>query len=111
MKKQFSVFFDKEGNQLTDSNPPDYWQISSKVLNYEFTTNLKYKTYEASRSGIFVVWEDGNGKQYKSSMQMLHEILTNSSEDFPTFLGNALVISGIFTFKKQGTAVLLTLKK
>lgn len=110
MKKQFKVYFDKNGNQLTESNPID-WYVGSERDNYEFSASLQYQGWQGSRSGIFVIWSDQTGKQYKSSMVMLDEVLRLNPENVSAFLGESLIISGTFTFKKQGTAVLLTLKK
>jgi len=109
MKKQFKVPFDKNGNHLTTTtNYP--WIVGKEVDNYEFETNLKYKSWEGSRSGIFVIWENELGKEFRSSMILLDEVL-NGSEKVSAFLGKSLSIVGKFTFKKQGTAILLTLVK
>jgi hypothetical protein len=110
MKKQFKVPFDKNGNHMTTTqNYP--WIVGKEVDNYEFIATLKYQGWEGSRSGIFVIWSEENGKQYRSSMKMLDEILNGSANVTDLSLSDVLTISGTFTFKKQGTAVLLTLKK
>ena len=110
MKKQFKVYFDKNGNHITQSNPID-WYVGSERDNYEFSATLQYQGWEGSRSGIFVIWSDENGKQYRSSMQLLDEVLRLNPYNITMWLGNNFIIAGTFTFKKQGTAVLLILKK
>ena len=44
-------------------------------------------------------------------MTMLDEILNGSTNVTDAYIKDRLIISGTLTFKKQGTSVLLTLKK
>lgn len=106
MKKQFKVPFDKNGNQLSYN-----WYQSTEVDNYEFNETLFYDSFERGRSALNIVWKNGEGKQFRSGMLMLDEILNGSAPITDSSLNDSLSISGKFTFKKQGTAILLTFAK
>lgn len=108
MKQNFNVFFDLNGHQLTGTGYPSWRQITSKE-NYIFEDTLFYAGYTPTRSTIAVIWEDRNGKQYRSSMEMLNKILSgNDYLDNKRFLPN-FQITGKFTFYKKGTSIFLTI--
>jgi hypothetical protein len=106
MKKQFKAPFDRNGNQITYTYLPH-----KSIDNYEFETTLTYKCWSGSRSGVEITWTDPEGKEFKSSMMLLDEVLNGSAPLKDLSMSDNLKISGKFTFKKQGTAILLTFVK
>ena len=124
MKKQFKVPFDKNRNQVTfyysriagydlETDEPQV-EIESGITlkdNYIFESTLSYHGFERGRSSLNIVWKDRQGKLFRSGMAMLDEILRSYPNNVTSYLGESLIIWGTFTFKKQGTAVLLTFKK
>lgn len=110
MKKQFKVPFDENGNQLKETIHYS-WKKVTEVDNYEFDDTLFYDRYEGAKSTSVIVWKTGKGKEYRSSMEMLHEILSGESRiDRKDFAGQ-LRITSKFTFVKRGTSIFLTLAK
>lgn len=74
--------------------------------NFEFSDKLVYIGFSRGRSALNIIWEDTKGRKYHSGMKLLDDTLQKPSEnDKLTFVG--LIIEGTFTFKKQGTSVLL----
>lgn len=86
--------------------------------NFEFSAKLVYKGFTRGRSALNIIWRDEKGRKYYSSMTMLDEALKNTPDDQSVYLGvdvyrgedapRGLCVSGKFTFKKQGTVILLT---
>ena len=107
MKKQFKVPFDKNGNQITQNYR---WDKPKLVDNYEFEDSLTYVGYEGAASTLIIVWKDANGKEYRSSMALLHEVL-NGLDLVSVYCGSKFSIKGKFTFVKRGSAIFLTLVK
>jgi len=117
MKRQWKVPFDHEGNQVTyyskrrvgfDYNDNQIYVSDPRVTlkeNYEFEALLQYKGFERGRSSLNIVWTDENGKEYRSGMSMLDDILSGR---YPFLkIDNRVSVQGKFTFKKQGTSILL----
>lgn len=106
MKKQFQVPFDKDGNHRTQDY---YWDKKQKLIeNYEFEDTFQYIGYEGAASTSIIVWKNSEGKEFRSSMLLLDEILRCKPERISAFLGNTLSIWGKFTFAKRGSAIFLT---
>lgn len=113
MKQILKIPFDYDGNQVTSYTE---YQISDNcrpslkitlVDNYEFETILKYSGYERGRSALNIVWVDENGIEYRSSMKLLDDVMNGN---YPFLkVDNRLAIQGKFTFKKQGSSILLKL--
>jgi len=95
---KFLVPIDRNGNHQSWDSRND----TRHVEPFEFTGTLTYKDFERGRSALNIVWEDQMGIQYRSGMYLLDSHLKK---------GGNHQITGTFTFKKQGTSVLLTLKK
>ena len=94
----WKVPFDEDGNQMTYAAS---WQKCTEVDNYEFSATLRYAGFSRGRSALNITWEDTKtGKLYESGMAMLDEVL---------FHNQSSMVSGVFTFKKQGTSILLKL--
>lgn len=98
-KVKIMVPFDEKGNhqtwvygRLMESHARD---------NFEFEATLTYKGFERGRSALNIVWVSDEGIEYRSGMYLLDHHLK---------CGGSSIIKGTFTFKKQGTSVLLTLK-
>lgn len=99
-KKDFLVPFDEKGNQQT-------WCCGWMMEKYsrepfEFNATLTYKDFERGRSALNIVWVSDEGIEYRSGMYLLDTHLKR---------GGGNKITGTFTFKKQGTSVLLALKE
>lgn len=104
-KKTFQVPF-----QEHTGNHRSYAYYHCKLVdNYEFEDILKYKTHERGRSALNIVWEGSDGKTYRSGMSLLEDVCSGNLPFLK--VDNRLAIQGTFTFKKQGTSVLLILKK
>lgn len=114
MKKQFKVTFNEVGNHVCHE-----WRSKQRPLpegytqkdNYEFINSLRYVGYSLGRSAINIIWELPDGKQVTSGMNFINELFTNKTDcDYKIGI-EGLWVYGTFTFKKQGTAVLLTFVK
>lgn len=98
-RAKFRIPHDKEGNQLS------WWWSGNQYDTdpYEFEGTLEYNGFSRGRSALNIEWRDvKTGKTYQSGMALLDEHLKFDGTNR---------ISGTFGFKKQGTAVLLTLVK
>lgn len=113
MKQILKVPFNVNGHHITyytnfeisDASPPQL-RVTLKD-NYEFETILKYLEYERGRSALNIVWMDENGIKYRSGMKLLDDVI---SGQYPFLrVDNRLAIQGKFTFKKQGSSILLKL--
>ena len=115
MKKEIEVPFDKEGNQITYARK-DSWQVRDGLVtfkpNFIFKADLRYEGFSRGRSALNIIWRDQTtGKTYMSGMSLLDSVLSGKSniargfeeDDDPS----ELYLFGDFTFKKQGTSVLL----
>jgi len=111
MGKYFEISFDKDGNQLAWEGYA--FEVAYKKENYVFDATLLYDGFSRGRSSLNIKWKDQKtGKTYESGMKLLDETcLGENLYRFSGwgFLGKKLMIKGSFTFKKQGTAILLTL--
>lgn len=98
MSKSFLVPLDKDGNQHSYLN--GYFQEFSKEP-WEFEDTLTYTGFSRGRSSLNIQWKGQKTKvTYESGMSLLNEALLEGKVK-----GNN--ITGKFTFKKQGTAVIL----
>lgn len=105
MKKVIQVPFDKDGNQLTQIYR---WDKPTLLENYIFDETLFYAGYQLASSSCHIVWKDRNGKEYRSSMELLDKILSGSDKlDNKKFLAG-FSMTGKFTFVKRGSAIFLT---
>jgi len=97
MSKTFIVPLDKDGNQHSWMyNPEEYGKEP-----WEFEDTLEYIGFSRGRSALNIQWKGLNTKKtYESGMSLLNDALLEG-------LINGKTITGKFTFKKQGTAVLL----
>lgn len=98
MSKTFIVPLDKDGNQHSWMyNPEEYGKES-----WEFEDTLEYIGFSRGRSALNIQWKSKiHGLTYESGMSLLDEALKEGKIDSGKY------IHGKFTFKKQGTAVLL----
>jgi hypothetical protein len=72
-----------------------------EIDNHVFETTLKYQNYSHGRSTTHVHWLDiKENRIYTSSMNLLHEFILDNK-----FINGT--ITGKFTWKQQGTAILL----
>lgn len=110
MAKEFQISFDSKGNQLSWEGYSH--EVKNKKDNYMFSATLFYNGFTRGRSALNIQWKDENGKTYQSGMSLLDEALSGTLKvkSIVSFDGQ-LSISSNFTFKKQGTAILLTLAK
>lgn len=109
IKKQLMVPFDSKGNHQTWA----YREDEFHKPNFEFEATLIYNGFSRGRSSLNISWKDKKtGKTFESGMKLLDETCSGSNFNKLSswgFLGQNLMIKGNFTFKKQGTSVLLTL--
>ena len=72
-----------------------------EIDNDIFETTLKYHNYNHGRSTTHIHWlDEKENRIYTSSMSLLHEFIIANK-----FINGT--ITGKFTWKKQGTAILL----
>lgn len=97
---KFKVPHDAGGNQITYAYS---WQNTELKEPYEFEATLVYNGYSRGRSALNIEWMDINtNKTYQSGMTLLSDALLKYQKS---------EITGKFSFKKQGTSVLLILIK
>lgn len=80
------------------------------VDNYEFETTLRYMGFSRGRSSLNIEWLDLKTNQtYQSGMYMLDDFLKGSLSHECVINPTSLIfqVTGKFTFKKQGTSILL----
>lgn len=107
------IIYDKKNKEyptwVYNNNRPEY-ELQD---NFEFSGELYYKGFSRGRSALNIIWEDARGIKYYSGMSMLDEILTEPQR--PVYFGRTefkgLIITGKYTFKKQGTSTLLKMVK
>jgi len=106
MKKSIQVPITKDGlHQLTW----EYGQTTKLVDNFEFAATLQYNGFSRGRSALNIEWLNvETGCTYQSGMSLLDEALLGNNNVYPDFQQGIFNIGGKFTFKKQGTSVLLT---
>lgn len=103
----WKVPFDSKGNHQTWGG---YLKEENFKDNYEFMATLEYAGFSRGRSALNIKWKDvDRGITYESGMKLLDDVLANT---LPFHYANIdeypLRVQGNFTFKKQGTSVLLT---
>ena len=71
------------------------------IDNHVFETTLKYQNYTHGRSTTHIHWiDEKENRIYTSSMSLLHKFIIANK-----FINGT--ITGKFTWKKQGTSILL----
>lgn len=104
----WKVKLDELGNHKPFFNG---WESFVEVDNFCFEDFLAYDGFERGRSSLNIRWKSmSTGKIYYSSMSMLDELLL-SGKGVHRSTSRMFTVSRKFTFKKQGTVVLLTLSK
>lgn len=87
--------------QETYSGSYKYKEEENLIDNYEFAAELEYVGFTRGRSSLNIMWADRKKKiVYYSGMSLLDEVLKAGK-----IQGN--ILKSDFTFKKQGTAILL----
>jgi len=109
MKNQIQVPFigDKQVTWFYEHN-----KSVKLVDNYTFKSTLRYVGFSRGRSALNIEWLDlSNNKTYHSGMSLLDESLKGNNNPSVSEIAQIFQIEGEFTFKKQGTSILLTYAK
>ncbi len=94
---------DFKGWKVQETYSKSYLYDDEKNLidNYEFSAELEYAGFSRGRSSLNIAWADRKNKIiYYSGMSLLDVALKSGRI-------NGNLLKSDFTFKKQGTAILL----
>lgn len=100
-------------NAAGDHSPTEPEAIVVYTEPYELkAVTLKYIGHELNRNSTHVVWEDiSMGKQYRSDVYLLQDILTAGIRGLSIHHTGGLHIYGDFVFEQRGPHVLLMVKE